>query len=106
MTQQNIYLVQGSTGEYSDHMEWNVAAYFDKEQAERHRDLAQTWSKCDFIGGTQLGYEERDEMFHNSPFDPNIRIDYTGVRYYVDVVPLVNHPAEFVELYGKKEVTP
>lgn len=87
-------------------MEWNVAAYFDKEQAELHRDLAQAWSKCEPDGDTLLDYEERDAMFHNSPFDPNIRIDYTGVRYYVDVVPLVNNPSEFVALYGKREVTP
>ena len=106
MSDKNIYLVQGSTGEYSDHMEWNVAAYFDKEQAERHRDLAQLYSNCTPGEDTNMYWEEREKLIETSLYDPKLYITYTGVRYYVDVVPLVNHPAEFVELYGKKEVTP
>lgn len=32
-----IYLLVGDTGEYSDHTQWNVAAYTTREQAELHR---------------------------------------------------------------------
>lgn len=107
MSENFLYLVQGSTGEYSDHTEWNVAAYTDPEQAERHRDLAQKWSKCDPDEETRLSWDERDEITKNAPYDPNLYITYTGVRYYVDKVPLVSSPEEFVEIQKKpQEVTP
>lgn len=30
-----IYVIQGSTGEYSDHIEWMVCAFTDKSKAEQ-----------------------------------------------------------------------
>lgn len=32
----NIYVVIGTTGEYSDHREWPVAAYFSEKLAQAH----------------------------------------------------------------------
>lgn len=36
-----IYIVYGELGEYSDHMEWNVAAFTDEGEAEKFKSRLQ-----------------------------------------------------------------
>ena len=38
-----VYVVEGSTGEYSDHREWPVAAYMREDLAREHADKAKKW---------------------------------------------------------------
>jgi len=40
-----IYVVMGTTGEYSDRSEWLVIAYFDEEKAKQHVTLARQEAK-------------------------------------------------------------
>lgn len=40
-----IYVVMGTTGEYSDRSEWPVIAYFDEEKAKQHVTLARQEAK-------------------------------------------------------------
>ena len=66
-----VYVVEASTGEYSDHREWPLCAYEHEDEAKAHVVAAQTWARA-------------------NPYDPNMQIDYTGVRYRyyaVDVYP-------------------
>lgn len=82
----NVYVVMGSTGEYSDHNEWPVKAYLNVKSAEKHViDVSRRADELIVIHG---GY-------HNVPdgsneFDPQMRIDYTGVNYSIWPVELAD----------------
>ena len=82
-----IYVVMGSTGEYSDRSEWLVCAYTDKLLAEQHAFLAEKWAL-----ETQKEYEANDDgtwkvsqdiddkkLF--CPYDSQMHMDYTGTSY-------------------------
>lgn len=76
-----IFIVEGSTGEYSDHDEWPVAAYKDEELAKEHVRLADEEYRV-WLGGRDpysLGYLERQEVVNS--YDPEMRMDYTGLSY-------------------------
>lgn len=95
------HLVLGSTGEYSDHTKWVVAAYETAEGAEQHAKLANAFVRQeprrgedgDFIGD----YDHRLELEESNPYDPDCRINYTGTEYVVVKIPLVRHVDEFLE---------
>lgn len=86
-----IWIVQGSTGEYSDHREWMVCAYRDEAKAEQHARAAKEWyqkngcDKWDF----QKRWEAKEKGLHN-PFDPNMDIDYTGTDWTIFEVNLLD----------------
>ena len=76
-----IYIVQGSTGEYSDHMEWPVRAFDSERKAqdfvnklsEEYRFLKQKYGHHGFSWYCHI---EEENMT-----DPNMRSDYTGTNY-------------------------
>lgn len=75
----NIFIVEGSTGEYSDHREWPVAAYFSEDKAKLHVVNAtqrkdELWAKCD---GNYWELSENDK----NEYDPCMSLDYTNTRY-------------------------
>ena len=74
-----IYIVEGSTGEYSDHQEWPVKAFKDENKAKTLVLLASGFVR-------ELMCNSKSDMYHDirgesNPFDANMRIDYTGVNY-------------------------
>jgi len=74
-----IYVVMGTTGEYSDRTEWPVKAFTVKRKAERLITLATEDAK-------RLE-SERETTYSNSPegsseHDPKIQMDYTGTEYF------------------------
>jgi hypothetical protein len=71
-----IYIVEGSTGEYSDRQDWIVCAYQSKEKAEEHADKAEHRAK-EMLPKRYSNFEGQNE------FDPHMRMDYTGTEYYV-----------------------
>lgn len=73
---QTIYVVYGETGEYSDHTEWNVAAYTREEDAKEHARMATEWYQES--RAFELRYSERATT---NPHDPHMRIDYTGTSW-------------------------
>jgi len=81
-----IYVVQGSTGEYSDHREWLVCAFTREKSAQafvevvsaRARELQMQYGK---YWGIPDGSNE---------YDPSMEIDYTGVNYHIESVILEN----------------
>lgn len=70
-----LYLVVGSTGEYSDRVEWFVAAYADQAKAETHALLAKAF------GATCR--REHGRYDYANPYDKQFQLDYTGTDYYV-----------------------
>jgi hypothetical protein len=82
-----IFVVMGTTGEYSDRTEWPVAAYADRVMADKHADQAMLWFKREMELRTDAGldsYEAREAIERDkSPFDPNIRADSPGTDYFV-----------------------
>jgi N-methylhydantoinase B/oxoprolinase/acetone carboxylase alpha subunit len=93
-----IYVLRGSTGEYSDRTDWIVRAYTDKIIADAHCSLAnqqaddykkaiETWeNSVEYINST---WEEEQEMIiilrnKHLTADNNARIDYTGTSYWVE----------------------
>ena len=81
-----IYVVHGSTGEYSDRSEWFVIAYRDRARADKHADDATVWAKQNERAFMQCTPPPEGNPVN--PFDPHMAMDYTGTDYYVDEVEL------------------
>ena len=94
MTEQvkKIFVVQGSTGEYSDRTEWNVAAYAAKEMAERHVLLVQQWLADEIKGRDywSMNWDEREALTQRNPYDSHMSFDYSGTSYWVAEVDFRN----------------
>jgi hypothetical protein len=76
----DIFIVMGTTGEYSDRSEWPVIAYQDESLANRHVYLAT--GKANEIYGLMIDNINDDDLPEN-PYDPNMKMDYTGTNYFV-----------------------
>jgi hypothetical protein len=87
-----IYIVQGSTGEYSDRTDWIVCAYTDKEKADEHATKAEAWG-IGYAGRWEVrDYSAKEDVAmenDKNPFDPNFRQDYTGTSYWVKECELI-----------------
>lgn len=71
-----IYVVEGSTGEYSDHREWLVKAFVNEECAQDFvervgREYRRLEQECE---------GDRWNIGDNS-LDPYMQTDYTGTNY-------------------------
>jgi hypothetical protein len=81
-----IYVVRGSTGEYSDRWEWLVKAFTDKITAENFVNDCSAIARREFDNANKSssfwGYEKSSEL------DPNFSMDYTGTNYYLEEVEL------------------
>ena len=75
-----IYVVMGTTGEYSDRTEWGIVAYTDEKKAQEHVDNATR--RSNELYATVGRYEYRDIRGQNE-FDPDGYNDYTGNSYYL-----------------------
>lgn len=75
-----VWVVIGTTGEYSDRCEWYVCGYTDKEKATEHADQATLWA---VRNKDRLRETRYDESPLKSPYDEDIVCDYTGTDYYV-----------------------
>lgn len=89
-----IFVIEGRTGEYSDRVEWSVAAYLRKEDADAYLAQLEAWLlenkvHAELEGqGRLIGYQSRLRrlLAYNKltcPLDPNFQSDYTGVEYYI-----------------------
>lgn len=74
-----VYIVQATTGEYSDRVEWLVAAYFDIEQAKKHAELASLRAQ-ELFNSHDSFY---DILGETNQYDPEMSVDYNGVHYDV-----------------------
>lgn len=77
--QNEIWVVEGSTGEYSDSIQWPVAFYFSHKEAQiaveflsKMKDTARSLLR-DGSDGSEIAFMKQ--------FDPRFRADYTGTNY-------------------------
>lgn len=100
-----VYVVVGTTGEYSDRIEWQVCAYRDEEQAKAHVQGAEGYVRANYqtgrprlIGGMVYEVPDGDE----NPWDPELPTYagsvYTGVSYSYSAVELRNTVPSVVEI--------
>lgn len=97
-----IYVVQGSTGEYSGYREWFVCAYHSQEAAEKHVQLASEVAVT-LVSQAKKGLPLEDCEGMN-PWDPGMNIDYVRTDY--EAIPLEIYDGEDpVEPTKTKETT-
>jgi hypothetical protein len=84
----DIWVVMGTTGEYSDRSEWPVKAFRDQEVAERFALAAKV--RADEIEATRDALQASGEwnnaadqaLVETNELDPDMSMDYTGTDYY------------------------
>lgn len=78
-----IWIVEGSTGEYSDHSEWPVKAYTTEAAAKEMVELCSAEYRRIKIRREELGLDTWDDMpvdcVHK--YDPGFTEDYTGTLW-------------------------
>lgn len=83
-----MYLVIGTTGEYSDRSEWPVAVYWEQGKAAEHAArakarVAEIVASPEWKAGRYCRGPKPENVW-----DPNWEHDYTGTDYTVAEVPL------------------
>jgi hypothetical protein len=98
-----IYIVMGKTGEYSDRSEWPVVAYPSYSEAQNHVLLATEQARLiESKREHQYDYisDDEDNNDEKNPYDPKMKIDYNGTRYYVMEVDLLDSMILFDKSLG------
>ena len=72
-----IYIVFGTSGEYSDRSEWAVAAYEVEANAEAHVTAAKKWLQ-ENVNLWEIDWNNLPE----NPYDPYMRLD-GGCEWFV-----------------------
>jgi N-acetyl-beta-hexosaminidase len=94
-----IYVVEGSTGEYSDHCEWPFAAYSREEDAqaaaawlnEKVREFALKAEESVTPEEHRIRYPKRKKAAEQMrQYDPGFKTDYTGTDYTYWPIELYN----------------
>jgi hypothetical protein len=76
----NIWVVSGSTGCYSDRIEWIVCAFTNETEAREFENLCQ-------VEADKFEYDcSRCDYGHK--YDQRFKLDYTGTSYYTEMVEL------------------
>jgi hypothetical protein len=78
-----VYVVMGSTGEYSDRTEWPVKAFRDEARAKEFV------IDCDREANRiQVEHDRGIRIRQTHKHDPDFRMDYTGTSYFLYEVEL------------------
>lgn len=84
-----VFVVTGSTGEYSDRSEWNVVAVNSREVAERYVLVLQRQYQSIPPDMKENRWDHEDDIKAIMSLDPHFEQDYTGSRWYVSEVTLL-----------------
>ena len=76
-----VYIVYGTTGEYSDACEWNVKSFGQESTANYFCNELNTWLRENGLFAPTRTH--RYEYSMKNPYDPQFRCDCTGTKYYV-----------------------
>lgn len=98
-----IWVVQGSTGEYSDHREWLVGYYLTEKEAQQSVTfLEQMSAVAESMKGQdyQYTYYAPASKFMEQ-FDPYFQQDYIGTNYSAYEVE-IGHDFSKVEMTDEK----
>ena len=90
---QTIYVVLGSTGEYSDRSEWLVKAFPSLEGAENFVTFLTAKRQEVGLPKHALDWDDVTVEAAMQAFDPKYSEDYTGTRWWVSEVELVTATA-------------
>jgi hypothetical protein len=94
-----VHVVFGTSGEYSDRTEWPIAAYLVEAEAKKHVEAATRVAQtihAEFERSftvkpwNEQSWEEEQAWVkaHKNPYDPQMELDvYTGTTYYYVSVP-------------------
>ena len=88
---EKVWIVMGSTGEYSDRREWPVVAFMSEAAAKdriaaldvRMQEMPQQWREVRWD-------HEGDMKAHMAALDPDFVMDYTGTSYFFYEVEVVH----------------
>jgi hypothetical protein len=83
-----MYVVMGTTGEYSDRTEWPIAVYAYEALAKQHVGRATV------AGNTSIAESGRYGPHPTTPLLGEFRSDYTGTSFYYMAVPLLTDVPE------------
>ena len=94
----NIYVVMGTTGEYSDRSEWPVVAFHTEKAANKRVKELADWAITKGVHTSQGGgdFNTRARVSKDCPGAGGeyFRIDYTGIDWYVMPVRLADTSTE------------
>lgn len=94
-----MFVVVGSTGEYSDRQEWFVAAYDSEAKAQQHVLALDAWLRANRLHqDDDVDYLSADSRGVVCPLDQSFSCDYTGTRYHVDPVEVRDQPPVYEPL--------
>lgn len=94
-----VYVLYGTTGEYSDKSTWPIGAYMCKDKAIARMDLLNGiliqhkvhWNSSIYVDRDLIDFDSIiDEMKSHPNGDPNLRIDYTGAKYEIEEIQLLS----------------
>lgn len=103
MANLTVYVVRGSTGEYSDRSEWPVRAFMSETEAQalvlaatdRARAIEyERRDRCDLVGV--------DSRLTNE-YDSNMSMDYNGTFYNYETVELVGNDEEIAVVVAEQK---
>lgn len=97
-----VWIVQGTTGEYSDRSEWTVYAFHSEAEARAYVELLGVERQK--LGDRPWDYAEGrtfDEGMR--AFDPGFEEDYTGTRWFVSEVPFFSSAEQVVGSSSRDE---
>lgn len=91
-----VYVLYGTTGEYGDKFTWTIGAYMCKYKAIARMNLLNGiliqhkvhWDSSIYVDRDLIGLV-LNEMKSHPDGDPNLHIDYTGTKYYIEEIPLL-----------------
>lgn len=95
-----IWIVEGSSGEYSDHSDWPIKAFRVKTAAERlvveaqarANEIEQNKQSMDWSDWCDLQDQQPPDPRTVNEFDPDMEMSYNGVHYTCYAIELVEEP--------------
>lgn len=97
-----IFVVMGTTGEYSDRNEWPVVAYTDEQQAKIHIDAASEYART-----LKIERDKSDDQWtfvlRPAPLDPTIEMNVysDGTTYYYMTIELFDTVDAFAAVVAR-----
>jgi hypothetical protein len=88
-----LYVVMGTTGEYSDRSEWPVAAVEGEESAKQYVRALERQYQSIPPSLKEDRWKNREKVKALMTLDPQFDEDYTGTQWFFSEVPFVDAAA-------------
>lgn len=85
MRKKYVYVVRGETGEHADWSSWVVCGFTRLKEAKKYVKDANTAATEIYVSLMGKMYWAKDHG--KNPFDPDMKMDYTGTTYTYAKVP-------------------